>query len=932
MPNMTAVNPNNRDPIEPAKYNDKDRPLFDDIRLLGRLLGDTVREQEGDDIFDIVENIRQTSIRFYRDDDEPAKRELENFLNALNPEQAVQVVRAYSYFSHLANIAEDQHHIRRTRAHDIAGDKPKSGTIASAFERILAAGVSVDAVSGFFDDALVSPVLTAHPTEVRRKSTMRHEMDVAKLLAQREKGNSTPEEMKDIEEQIRRSILTVWQTNLLRQSKLNVLDEVGNGLSYYDYTFLREVPKFYTALENRLRNLVSDQQTGTIRSFLRIGSWIGGDRDGNPFVTADVLTKTLGRQTSQIFSFYLQELHELGGDLSLSSRVVTVSPTLLELADKSPDKSPHRELEPYRLAISGIYARVAATAASFGVSYQSRHPIGDADPYQTPADFIADLDIIHDSLIENKSAALTEGCLRHLRRAVDCFGFHLASLDLRQNSSVHERTIDELFGAIDPDLGYSEKSEEDRIEILRRELVTARPLLRPFWQYSEDTAKELAVFQAASESHQLFGPAAIPTAIISNTTDVSDMLELAVLLKQVGIIEPGGKSTMNIVPLFETIEDLRNCIDIMDRLLSIAEYRKYVDSLGGVQEVMLGYSDSNKDGGFVTSGWELYKAEIGLIDLFKRHDIKLRLFHGRGGTVGRGGGPSYEAILAQPAGAVQGQIRVTEQGEIISSKYSNPDLGRRNLEAMTAATLEATLLHPEQKRPEPGYLSAMEELSASAFAAYRGLVYETEGFEDYFRESTVISEISTLNIGSRPASRKQSGEIKDLRAIPWVFSWAQCRLMLPGWYGFGSAVQNWIDEHPDGGLELLQQMYQHWPFFRTQLSNMDMVLSKSSIAIASRYAALVEDAQLRQKIFGRIRDERQASINALMKISGHEKLLEQNPLLERSIQNRFPYLDPLNHIQVEMLKLYRQKSKDPKVLRGIQLTINGIAAGLRNSG
>jgi phosphoenolpyruvate carboxylase len=859
-------------------------------------------------------------------------RELENILNALDPEHAVQVVRAFSYFSHLANIAEDQHHIRRTRAHDIAGDAPRAGTIANALEHAGLVGISGAAVRAFFNDALVSPVLTAHPTEVRRKSTMRHEMEVAAQLDNRERGHRTPAELAAIEDQLRRSVLTVWQTNLLRQSKLAVRDEVENGLSYYDFTFLRELPKFYAALEDRLDALDPDGTGDPIPSFLRVGSWIGGDRDGNPFVTADVLRQTLRMQSSRAFAFYLDELHELGGELSLSSRVVGVSAALMALAEQSPDTSSHRAHEPYRRSISGLYARLAATAVKFAAAAPSRHPIGEAAPYNTPAEFSADLDIIRLSLIENGSAALAEGRLRHLSRAVDCFGFHLASLDLRQNSAVHERTIAELFEAVEPGTGYSDKTEDERVALLIGELATGRALLRPSWSYADETVAELAVFDAAADAHAVLGARAIPTAIISNTTNVSDLLELAVLLKQVGLVAPEGRSAVNIVPLFETIEDLRNCVAIMDRLLSIPQYRKFVDSLGGVQEVMLGYSDSNKDGGFVTSGWELYKAEIGLIELFARHAVKLRLFHGRGGTVGRGGGPSYEAILAQPVGAVQGQIRVTEQGEIISSKYSNPDLGRRNLEAMTAATLEATLLQPERTAPDGHFLEIMEQLSAQAFAAYRGLVYETEGFEDYFQASTVISEISSLNIGSRPASRIQSGKIEDLRAIPWVFSWAQCRLMLPGWYGFGSAVEAWLAQNPGDGLAQLQAMYRDWPFFRTQLSNMDMVLAKSSIAIASRYAALVEDEALRAKIFGRIRDEWRASIDALLKISRNEKLLQGNPLLERSIQNRFPYLDPLNHIQVEMLKQYRQNSNDPKVLRGIQLTINGISAGLRNSG
>ncbi len=912
--------------------SDKDFALREDIRLLGRLLGDTVREQEGERIFNVVETIRQTSIRFYRDDDEPAKQELEEVLNGLSPEQAVQVVRAFSYFSHLANIAEDQHHIRRSRAHDLAGDLPRPGTIANALTHVEDVGISGANLRAFFKEALVSPVLTAHPTEVRRKSIMRHEMEVACLLDKRDVGRLTPAERDAVDEQLRLSVLTVWQTNLLRQSKMTVRDEVGNGLSYYDYTFLRELPKFYADLEDRLNELDPEGAGEAVSSFLRIGSWIGGDRDGHPFINADVLRQTLQMHCAKAFAFYLQELDQLRGELSLSSRVVKVSKALSDLADTSPDKSPHRKFEPYRLAISGICARLAATSRSFGVPASSPYAQGNEEPYESPQAFMADLHVVRESLVENKSGALAQGRLRHLLRAVDCFGYHLASLDLRQNSAIHEQTIGELLEAVEPGINYVEKPESERIELLVRELKCTRSLVRRYWDYSAATAAELAVLEAASQAHHVFGERVIPTAIISNTESVSDILELAVLLKQVGLIHPDGRCVMNIVPLFETIDDLRNCVGIMDALFSTPEYRTLIDSLGGVQEVMLGYSDSNKDGGFVTSGWELYKAEIGLIELFARHQIKLRLFHGRGGTVGRGGGPSYEAILAQPANAVQGQIRVTEQGEIISSKYSNPDLGRRNLEAVVAATLEASLLHPEQNKPEASFLETMEELSANAYKAYRGLVYETEGFEKYFWASTVISEISSLNIGSRPASRKQTGRIEDLRAIPWVFSWAQCRLMLPGWYGIGSAVEKWLTDNPDLGMAHLQKMYREWPFFRTQLSNMDMVLAKSSIAIASRYAALVEDEVLRHKIFSRIRDEWHTSIDVLLKISGNEKLLQANPLLDRSIQNRFPYLDPMNHIQVEMLKLYRKASEDPKVLRGIQLTINGIAAGLRNSG
>jgi len=636
-------------------------------------------------------------------------------------------------------------------------------------------------------------------------------------------------------------------------------------------------------------------------------------------------------QSSRAIRFFLDELHALGAELSIAAHLADVSEELRTLAQRSPDTSPHRSGEPYRLAVSGIYARLTATAARLEVE-TTRAAVGEAEPYASASEFQADLDVLNRSLIANNSGVIARGRLRLLRRAVNCFGFYLARLDIRQNSAVHERTVAELIDAAMPGMSYRALSEEARIGLLSAELRSSRPLVSPFVKYTEETVGELEVFRAAADAHARFGSEVISQCIISMCKGISDMLEAAILLKEVGLVNPSGRSAVNIVPLFETIEDLQASSAIMDRLLSLHEYRKLVDSRGAVQEVMLGYSDSNKDGGFVTSGWELYKAEIGLVDVFQRHHVRLRLFHGRGGSVGRGGGPSYDAILAQPGGAVDGQIRITEQGEIISSKYANPEVGRNNLEVLAAATLEASLLQPRQSAPSAAYLKAMEGISALAFKAYRGLVYETEGFADYFWASTVITEIATLNIGSRPASRKKTQEIEDLRAIPWVFSWAQCRLMLPGWYGFGSAVESWVAENPDKGMAFLKELYREWPFFRTLLSNMDMVLAKSSIAIASRYAELVPDVALRESIFGRIRREWHLSIESLLDITGQDRLLQGNPLLERSIRNRFPYLDPLNHVQVELLKEHRAQNPDEQVLRGIQITINGISAGLRNSG
>ena len=566
-------------------------------------------------------------------------------------------------------------------------------------------------------------------------------------------------------------------------------------------------------------------------------------------------------------------------------------------------------------------------------SKSPHHAVGEAPPYADVGRLIADLAVLHRSLAANGSTTLARGRLRTLRRAVDVFGFHLAGIDLRQNSDVHERTVGELLEMTCPGTGYAGLSEDRRVALLLAELATSRPVTSPFVSYSAETASELAIVRAAAEAHRQYGKSAVPNYVISKSDSVSDILEVALLTKEAGLLRPrDGTLDVNIVPLFETIEDLRNCGRVMDCLLALPQYRCLLESRGRSQEVMLGYSDSNKDGGFLTSGWELYKAEIALIEVFQRHGVRLRLFHGRGGSVGRGGGPSYQAILAQPGGAVQGAIRITEQGEVIASKYSNPEVGRRNLEILTAATLEATLLQPGQAAPRPEYLAAMEELSAHAYRVYRNLVYETPGFERYFRESTVIGEIAKLNIGSRPASRKLSTRIEDLRAIPWVFSWAQCRLMLPGWYGFGAAVKAWVKARPNDGMAVLKAMYREWPFFEGLLSNMDMVLAKSDIAIASRYAELVADPGLRDGIFSRLRSDWQDTIEALLAIMEHEALLEANPLLARSIRHRFPYLDPLNHMQLELLKRYRAGDADESVVQGIHLTINGIAAGLRNSG
>ena len=917
-----------------ATKRDKDLPLREDIRQLGHLLGRTLREQEGADLFHAVEEIRQTAVRFRRHGDVAARTHLATLLNALDIETTISVVRAFSYFSHLANLAEDQHHKRRRRVHQLGGSKPQEGSLALALGRLKAGGVKPARLRQVLERALVSPVLTAHPTEVQRKSILDRQTAIAKLLDQRSRGTLTADESARLEESLRREVVTLWQTRMLRLSKLTVYDEVENALAYFRHTFLAEVPALHADLEDLLEREMPSSEPWQLPPFLRIGNWVGGDRDGNPFVDSAVLGHTVRAQSRLAFEHYMQEVHALGGELPLSLGMAGISTQLEALAARSPDHSEHRVDEPYRRALIGIYARLAATAQALN-GQSPRHPAAAAPPYANADEFATDLEVISASLLANRGEALARGRLRNLVIAARTFRFHLAPVDMRQNSDVHERVVAELFAAAGVAPDYLAADEDAREALLVGELQTARPLMSPFLAYSPDTRGELAILETARRIHASHGAAALPHLIISKTATASDMLEAVLLAREAGLMRPGDEPTIavRVIPLFETIDDLRRCGDIMERFFSLPGMLSLArGSWGGVVEVMLGYSDSNKDGGFLTSNWELYLAEIRLSALCAKHGLVLRLFHGRGGSVGRGGGPTYQAILAQPAGAVSGQIRITEQGEVIASKYSDPELGRRNLETIVAATLEATLLDTEAQAETGRYRAVMDVMSAASFHAYRSLVYETPGFEGYFRAATPIAEIAELKIGSRPASRKASQRIEDLRAIPWVFSWAQSRVLLPGWYGFGSAVDAWLAQEPKRGLADLRRMVKRWPYFRMLLANLDMVLAKADMAIASRYADLVPDARVRKAIFGRIRGEHERSVQALAAITGQKALLESNPSLARSIRNRTPYLDPLNHLQVELLRRHRGGPTGERVHRGIHLTINGIAAGLRNSG
>jgi phosphoenolpyruvate carboxylase len=828
----------------------------------------------------------------------------------------------------LANIAEDVHHNRRRRYHRAVGSSPQPGSLAFSLDRLDRAGVTADQVDGLLQRLQVSPVITAHPTEVRRRTVLDNQRDIARLLAasQHDSPDATERDLWDSE--LRQAVVTLWQTAILRLSKLRVTDEINEALLYYDLTLFDGI----VALHDDLRRGVRDRW-GSVKvpTVLKMGSWIGGDRDGNPFVTASVLAEGIQRQVRVAIRHHLDGLDRLSFSLSMSDRLVTPTSALIALAASSGDSSAFRQDEPYRQALRGIRDRLVATAVGLlGTAYDGA-PAYTAQPvYGSPAELVADLDVVCASLESHGAELLAEMRVRPVRDAVEIFGFHLCGLDLRQNSGVHDRVIAELLAQSKVAPAYLDLTENERVGILLATLASPRPLRNPHLALSEVAASELAILAEAARVSRTVGRVALPHYIISKCESVSDVLEVAVLLQESGMLLEDDLF-VDIVPLFETIGDLQHAAGTMTALWAVPAYRRWLAGRGNVQEVMIGYSDSNKDGGYLAANWALYKAEAELVRVAAEHGIRLRLFHGRGGTVGRGGGPSYDAILAQPPGSVNGSLRLTEQGEVVAAKFADAELARRNLETIVAATIEASLLDGEHLGADHAVFSdVMDGLAAASQDAYVDLVYGTEGFVTFFRSMTPVNEISQLNIGSRPASRTASQRIEDLRAIPWVFSWSQCRVMLPGWYGVGSALDTWATS-PER-IATLQDMHRRWPFFASVLSNMGMVLAKTDLAIAARYADLVEDPTLRADVFGRIADEHARTVEWWKTITGHPHLLADNPALARSIRNRFPYLDPLNELQITLLRRHRADGNDPLVQRGIQLTLNGLATGLRNSG
>ena len=893
-----------------------DDRLREEVRLLGSLLGDVIRDEGGADLFDRIEAVRQASVAYHRDPDAHDTKALEALLADLSLDQAVGLAHGFATFSLLANVAEDRAGKRAARA--LSAEGARADTPEGALARLAEGGRTEDDARQLLAGALISPVLTAHPSEVRRKSVLDRIAAVSDLLdsCDQDELACAPD---TLNRGLRRQTVILWATRLVRTTGLVVQDEIDTVVSFLERVFLLAAPAQLAEWRHRL-------DAPDLPPFIHIGTWVGGDRDGNPNVDGTVLEAAFRTQARAVLRFYMDEVNALGAELSLAGSLAGVSDDLQALAEASGDVSPHRADEPYRRALSEIYARLSATHPVLTGLAAARPAPFDANAYSGPDAFRTDLRVLRDSLIAHHGDAFADDRLTRLITTAEVFGFHMATMDLRQNADVHERVVADLFRAAGVCADYLALDEEGRMALLASELASERPLFSPYADYEPETLKERAILEVAAGAVARFGPRALRTHIVSKTDAASDMLEVYLLLKEVGLYRPSDPESCPIqaAPLFETIDDLRASKATLERLmrepsaLAVARAR-------GVQEVMIGYSDSNKDGSYLTSTWELHEASRALLDVTREAGVRLQLFHGRGGAVGRGGGSSFAGVIAQPQGTVDGRIRITEQGEVIANKYGEPNVARRNLDALTCGVLLASLRPAADESFTARHGPTVAGLSTASMAAYRALVYETDGFVDYFRAATPIAEIAELKIGSRPASRSSSTAIEDLRAIPWVFSWSLSRVMLPGWYGFGSAVQG-------ADMAELRAMAAEWPFFLTLVQNMEMIMAKADMSIARRYADLVPDTALADRIYGSLVSEWDRTRDAVLAITGQTELLGDQPELERLIRLRLPYIEPLNHLQVELIRRRRAGDTDPRVREGILLTINGVAAGLRNSG
>jgi phosphoenolpyruvate carboxylase len=926
--------------VQHAK-NESSNLLRRDVRFLGNILGEVLVHQGGMELFNIVEKIREMSKALRAGEHAPELHSaFKNEIRKLEPGIRHQVIRAFAVYFQLVNIAEQNHRIRRKRDYErMAGEHFQPGSIESMIHELKTKKIPADEVEEIIHMISLELVMTAHPTEATRRAVLDIHHRIASDVRKLDDPTLTYREREELREKLLNEVLTLWQTDELRDRKPTVIDEVRNGLFYFDETLYDVLPDVYGELERCLTKYYPERHWD-LPTFLRFGSWIGGDRDGNPSVTHDITWETLVMQRGMAFKKYSESLRMLKRLLSFSTNIVKVSDELLasierDRADMQLNTSDawRNETEPYRIKVTFMLQKLANTAND-----RVRDP---KQQYASAQDFIDDLMLIDRSLRGHFADFVADRYVKKLVRQVKLFGFHLVSLDVRQHSKEHEAAMTEILRRMNITDDYASLEEAEKVELLHRLLQDPRPLTSPYLNYTESTQECLNVFRTIYKAQQEFGELCVQSYLISMTQGVSDILEVAVFAKEAGLIrrEADGRlvCTIQPVPLFETIDDLHAAPAIVTELFSLPGYMETVRARGSLHEIMLGYSDSNKDGGVVAANWELWVALKKITEAANRFDVKIKFFHGRGGALGRGGMPLNRSILAQPPETIGGGIKITEQGEVLSSRYSLQGIAYRSLEQATSALIHAALLNkrPQVIEKEPQWEEILSQISAQSLKKYQDLIFREPDFLTFFKESTPLPEIGELNIGSRPAKRKNSDRFEDLRAIPWVFSWTQSRYLLPAWYASGTGLRAYVGEDPDK-LAKLREMYEQWSFFRSMIDNLQMALAKADLDIAREYAGMVKNREVAQRIFAYIEEEYRLTSEFILKITGQQEILDNVPVIQESIRLRNPYVDPLSYMQVQLLmelRALREKDRDDiHLLREVLLTINGIAAGLRNTG
>jgi len=917
-----------------VRDNDNSAPLRRDVKFLGHILGDVLIHHGGHELLETVEKIREKTKQLREKFDESTYEVLKQEISQLHDPLRKQVIRAFSIYFHLVNIAEQNHRIRRRKQYQLEETQVlQPHSIESAVQSLKQNEVSADLIAELLHKLSLELIITAHPTEAMRRSVLEIHSRIAHLLQDLDHPLLNKSDRKYLQNRLFNEVMILWQTEELRIEKPTVMDEVSNGLYYFDETLFEVLPKIHQELQEALAEIYPNKEW-RVPNFLRFGSWIGGDRDGNPNVTADVTWQTLVKQRRLVLRKYKDSLRKLQKRLSHSIHHVSMDPELIQSIENEEHILEDHEKwrirhEIYRVKLTIMIKKISNVESK-------------KDGYVHANQFLEDLKLIQRSLNMHIPANHPIKDLEKLIRQVELFGFHLATLDIRNHSGEHEAAISEILNKVRITPDYAALTEDKKVELLVDLLKDARPIVSAYGEYSEQTQEILNVFHMIRRAHEEFGERAIEVYLVSMTQSVSDLLEILVLAKEAGLYQPHADGTVEskitVAPLLETISDLSAGPEIMKKLFEIDVYRKHVSSRGDLQEIMLGYSDGSKDGGTLTANWKLYQAQQKIHEVAKQFNIRLKFFHGRGGSLGRGGGPLNRSILSQPAETLGDGVKITEQGEVLSSRYSLHDIAYRSLEQATHALLTASAHvskdaeHQHERTPE--WEEAMDRISAYALKQYQSLVFGDPDFLTYFREATPLPELGALNIGSRPMSRKGSSRFEDLRAIPWVFAWTQSRQLLPAWYAAGTGLSQYASSEKELGL--LQQMYKEWPFFRSTIDNLQMALMKADFTTAKEYIAMVENQEIAKRIFTALTDEYEKTKQMLLAITGQSELLEHVPNIKESIRLRNPYVDPLSYLQVALVTQLRKKKEqdieDDSLLREVLLTINGIAAGLRNTG